>query len=478
MKINLQEEIKTRIFDELEETLGRNSNYKDKVKVYHKFAYKERVSHGVVLKNISSSRLKLSPDDYIGTLKSHFSVARAGDLPGEFLAWAWEDTVNMVKYTKEDVSAQITGTNREIALIHKPITKGPGNTDPADNFRQVDVLLNGERVYAEDIYPEEGKIRLFGAPAVGAVVEVGYYYKNITPPGRYYLEIVQEGTELKYVVNPLYGVKGEVAIENARGTELGCNLENTNIMVEQVSLYMRKPGTDYEVKLIKGQEFLIDSTGLVTFIGGFSMEPKTNLVANYRWVGEEIGPKSIPKGKRYDNETLSGVSLCFTDRVNLGDKAVLQVYPKREIAASVYGGHFKVNLDLDIFTMDTVQLPGLVDYVVNDLWNLKRIPLMDEGITIEEIDPTGESEEVYDENTGDLYFKSSINIALMTEWKRFVPTLFDIADYDISFQTLTLRSNSFVQVFQGRDVNMEAKLYPKKEPFEVSIVKPGFPRIS
>jgi len=448
MKINLQEEIKTRIFDELEETLGRNSNYKDKVKVYHKFAYKERVSHGVVLKNISASRLKLSPDDYIGTLKSHFSAARAGDLPGEFLAWAWEDTVNMVKYTKEDVSAQITGANREIALIHKPITRGPGNTDPADNFRQVDVLLNGERVYAEDIYPEDGKIRLFGAPAAGTVVEVGYYYKNITPPGRYYLEIVQEGTELKYVVNPLYGVKGEVAIENARGTE------------------------------IKGQEFSIDSMGLVTFIGGFSMEPKTNLVANYRWVGEEIGPKPIPKGKRYDNETLSGVSLCFTDRVNLGDKAVLQVYPKREIAASVYGGHFKVNLDLDIFTMDTVQLPGLVDYVVNDLWNLKRIPLMDEGITIEEIDPTGESEEVYDENTGDLYFKSSINIALMTEWKRFVPTLFDIADYDISFQTLTLRSNSFVQVFQGRDVNMEAKLYPKKEPFEVSIVKPGFPRIS
>lgn len=478
MKVNLLEALKTRIFDELEETVGRNSKYKDKIKVYHKFPYRERVSHGVVLKNASFSRHKLSPDDFVGTLRSHFASARAGNHPGEFLEWVWEDPVNIVKYIKEDVSSQVTGTTRVFQLSNTTITAGPGNTDIADNFRQIDLYIDGIKTYAEEIDGLTGSIRLYGAPPLGSKVVISYFYKCITPPGRYYLEIVQDGEYLKYVVNPLYEVIDEIVIENAKGNELGGNLYNQNIVTDQVVLYMVKPGTDYKVKLIKDEDYTIDEDGNIDFINSFSMENRTNLTANYRWIGAEIGPVDIPQNGRYDNTTIQGASLCFNDKVNIGDKAVLLAYPKREIAARVYGGHFTVNLEIEIFTMDTVQLPGMVDYIVNDIWDHKRISLMDEGITIEDLDSSGETEEVYDENTGDLYYKNSLSMTVMTEWKRFVPVLFSVTGFDMSMSTLTVRSNSYVQLFNNRVVNMEASLYPKKDPFEVKIVKPGYPRIS
>jgi hypothetical protein len=478
MKVNLLEAVKTRLFDELEETLGKNSEYKDKVKVYHKFPYKERVSSGVVLKNVSFNRHKLSPDDFVGVLKSHCAVAHAGNHPGEFLEWVWEDAANVVKRAKEDVSSQIDGTNRFITLSHSPITQGPGNTELADNFRQVDVYLDGERTYAESVDAKKGIIALYGAPASGVSVDVSYYYKNVTPPGRYYIEIVRDSTELKYVVNPLYAIKNEVVIENAKGNELGGDLQNQNVMTDQVILYMKKAGTDYSIKLIRGEEYTVTVAGEVEFIGGFSMEPNTNLVAHYRWIGEEMGPIVIPDNNHYDYKTIEGVVLCFNDKVNEGDKAVLIVYPNREVSARVYGGHFNVSVDLEVFTLDTVQLPGMVDYIVNDLWNNKRLRLMDEGITIDDLDSSGETEEAYDENTGDLYYKNSLSMTIMTEWKKFVPVVFEVLDFDLSFQTVTVQTNKYVHLFQNRVVSMDSELRPKGEPFEVKYPKPGYPRIS
>lgn len=429
MKINLLEALKTRLFDEIEETISRNAVYRDKVKVYHKFSYKERPSMGVVIKNISFSRLKLSPDDFVGIQKSYCAMAKAGNHPGEFLEWVWEDANNITKTVKEDVSSQITGSNRVIHLQHGNIIKGPGSDTLADNNSQVFVWIDGVKTYPSLIFPDRGEIYLATPPPAGSKVAVSYSYSNAPAPGRYYIEIVKDGDTDKFVVNPLYKETDEL-IPSATGSEPGAAINKAPLLPNQEVLVVTDNyGNSYRLK--RDTDYSISDSGEINFINGFSLSSGDKLIATYRWVGDELGPFDIPKKFRYDNKAIRGISLAFNDRVVVGDKLVIIVYPRREISARVHGGHFSVSIDIQVFTKDTRQLPSLTDYIINDIWNRKRLGLMSEGITIEELDSTGESEEVYDENTGDLYYMNSLSMSVLTEWKRFTPTLFAVRDFDI-----------------------------------------------
>jgi len=49
------------------------------------------------------------------------------------------------------------------------------------------------------------------------------------------------------------------------------------------------------------------------------------------------------------------------------------------------------------------------------------------------VEPTGETEETFIEGTGDLYYESSVDISVMTEWQRFVPYLITIRDIFVNF---------------------------------------------
>ena len=107
-----------------------------------------------------------------------------------------KDQVNLVKYQKnEDVSSQLSGdinygTNRVFKVSKKPIVAGPFNTKTADNFAQIEVTVNEVRVFAEYVNGAKGIVILPMAPVLGSKVLISYYYKNLTPAGRYYLEII------------------------------------------------------------------------------------------------------------------------------------------------------------------------------------------------------------------------------------------------------------------------------------------------
>src|SRR5271157_4876410 len=134
MESKLLNTIKRRMFTELTDSLQQHSGYRDKVKAYHKFPYKERPMMGVVLKNASATRQRLSADDYATTLRSHVALVNAANREGRVLKWVWEDERNLTKYQKnEDVSLQCSGdanfgTNRIFKLSKKPIVAGPYNT--------------------------------------------------------------------------------------------------------------------------------------------------------------------------------------------------------------------------------------------------------------------------------------------------------------------------------------------------------------
>lgn len=474
MENNLLRVVKSRIMDELTGSVQRHQVYRDKVQVFHKFPYKERLQMAIVLKNASSTRIKLSPDDHAGVLKSHVTMARAENFEGKFLEWVWEDFNNLTKYQKnEDLSSQISGTttfgtNRFFRTSKKPILSGYNNTNIADNFRQITVLLDGQPVMPEFLDGASGMFSLSMAPKLGSQLQVSYYYGNLTPPGRYYIEIT---SPTQFVIDPFYSVKDEKVIEKTTGMELTAQVLNGNLYGDFDTLYTMKMGNSNKFYLEKNTDYTIDTNGLITFL--LPLEKDTSLYVTYRWVGDPLGPFNIPSEFHYINEALPGIILSFSNQVTVGDKAVVIVYPKREPAANMNSGHYNMSFEIDVVARDPQQLANLTDHLIEDIWGNRRLLLMDEGLTIEEMDPTGESEEPYDENTGDLYYHHSISLQIMTEWKKFIPFLTEILDFDTKiYNYITIKD--YVLTNQGKI--LELRLLPNSVPFEVSYPKVGYPR--
>ncbi|MBD3262631.1 MAG: hypothetical protein GF334_13340, partial [Candidatus Altiarchaeales archaeon] len=408
MEVNLLRSIKLRLMDELRYAIQKNLNYKDKVEVYHKFPYKETPMTGVVLRNANSSRTKLSPDDFAGTLKSHVALARAEGKDGRFLVWAWEDTTHLTKHVEnEDVSGQTAGssswgTNRLFYVDHKPIMAGFNNTTLADNFRQITVTVNGEVTHAEFVDGKRGLFMLPTAPKTTDTVLVSYHYGNLALPGRYYIEIEDSS---HFLIDPLYIVKKEEVIAKTTGTELTAQLDNSGLYGDFDVLYTQKQPTSNKLYLTKNTDYTINQAGEIAFLNALPVG--TTLYADYRWAGSTQGPFDIPTDYHYTNTAINGVTLAFGNEIEVGDRMVVIVYPDRQVAAQMYSGHFNMSFDLEVFTRTPQVLADLTDHILAEIWNNRRLPLMDEGITIEEMDPGGETEEPYDDNTGDFYYKNT-----------------------------------------------------------------------
>ena len=467
--------VKYRLLDELRYAVESNQRYKDTVQVLHKLPYTERPSMAVILRNASASRIKLSADDAAGTLKSHLALAKAENSPAGCLEWVWEDAINMTGLKHdEDLSSQIQGTstygqNRVFYTSLKPIISGKGNTVYADNFRQVYITLNGLQTLPEYVNGQKGMIVLPKAPVVGDVLKVSYYYNNLTPPGRYYLEIVAPG---QYVIDPLYQVTDEEVITETTGHEVTASLLHGNLYGDFDVLYTLKMRSSNKIYLEKGTDYTITTAGVITFLQPLPVG--TSLFANYRYGGATMGPFTIPEPFHYDNTVLPGVILAFSNQLDVGTKMVVIVYPKREPAASVRSGHYRMSFEIEVFAKDPIQLPDLTDHIINYIWANRRQQLISEGLTIEEFDPTGESEEPFDTNTGDLYYKNSLNMQIMTEWKKYDAFNTDILDFDTKLYQY-INQKAYVVTLQNKV--LELKLQPYTVPFEVKYPKVGFARV-
>jgi hypothetical protein len=476
--------IKKRLFDEIQNSIEKHANYRDKVKVFHKFPYKERPMMGVVVKNASSAtRMRLSADDYAAQMSSLLALAGAEGKDSRVLKFVWEDQNNVTKFQRdEDLSSQITGdpayptigTNRVFTVNHKPIVAGPFNTKFADNFAQVTLKLNGETTFAEYVNGEKGIVVLPLAPPVGSKLHISYNYGNMTPPGRYYIEVLtpdpahpDQGTQ--FVIDPIYIVEHEELIARTSGTETSAQTANKNLLARFDVLYTLKNKFATKIYLERGIDYTITSAGAITFLK--PLITNTSLFIDYRWVGPELGPFNLPDGDyEYNNLALPGVILAFGSERILGDKNVVIVYPQREPAAKVYSGHWNMNIEIEVISRDTQQLPELADYIINDMWSYKRLALINEGITMESFEPTGESEDIFDENTQDQYYRTTLSMVLLSEWKRFEPFLTWIMDFDVHTYNFPPTTKYYI--------NDEGKIFEKvtainNEPFEVTYPQIG-----
>lgn len=475
---NLLRSVKSRMFAELTDSIQQHSVYRDKVKAYHKFPYKERPMFGVVLKNASGTRQPLSSDDYAGTMSSHVSLARAEGKEGRILKWVWEDELKVTEPVyNEDLSSQLSGgtsfgTNRVFTVAHPPIMAGQYTSNIADNFRQVMVTVDGVKTFPEFIDGKKGVVIMPTAPGTGSTVLISYWKKSIVPAGRYYLELI---SKTQFVIDPIYVVKKEEIITKTTGTETSASLDNGGLLSGFDVLYTKQKSSSSNIYLVKGTDYTLDdTTGVITFLTPLPVN--TTLYANYRWVGSRLGPFDMPDNEfQYNNTALSGVVLAFGSERIVGDKNVVIVYPKRETSAKVYSGHWNMTFQIDVMCRDTVQLPELTDYIVDDMWSRKRVALTMDGITMESCEPTGEFEEIYDENTGDQYYKNTVNITLISEWKKYIPYLTEIMDYDYELNHIPPERYNYTVTEDGRV--LESRLVPYTEPFVVKYPEAGQVRV-
>lgn len=476
MENKLLSVMKSRMMRELRGAVQDHQLYRDKVNIYHKFPYKERPQMGVVLRNASGNRIKLSADDHAGTLKSYLALARAGNHEGKFLNWVWEDFQNLTEFVKnEDLSTQVEGTGsvgaNRVFRTQGQIVSGECNTVYASDMRHVYMELDGERVLPEYVNGRKRIVILPEAPSPGSTLTVSYHKSRMVHPGRYYIEIL---SPTEFVIDPFLIVRGEMVIENTGSgitPEDTANLKNGNVYGGFETLYTKKGPNSHKLYLEKDEDYGISQDGLITFHK--ELPEDTTLYADYRFIGDTLGPFPIPDEFHYDNTSLPGVILSFSNQVKVGDKMVVVVHPDREPSADFKSGHYTMSFDVEVFTRDPMQLAELTDHVIGFLWNERRLKLMSEGITIEELDPTGESEDVYDEATGDLYYKNGISVQVMTEWKKFIPYVTELLDFDTKLYRYTT-TKDYVVTNQGRI--LELRIKPNSNPFELRFSSNGYPR--
>lgn len=414
--------IKRRILDESAQAFADHPAFSHKVRVYNKFPYEERVQYGLILRNTSASQIRLSPDNFMSDLYSLVRLARESTYPGIAIEWARENAGNITELTTEDVSAQVDPTQRRF-FTTDPILAGKDNLEYADNPGQVKVTIDGTETLCQSVDGENREVLLLRSPGSTQTVEITYYHRNIVDPSFNFLDFVADD---QFQVTTLYVIDQEVLIERTDGTESTAQLAHGggSEMIDSGSdeLYVGYAGIEgsrlYDLR--RGDDYSIDyNTGLVTFLQ--PLDKNYGIYADYRYGTGTVGGPYTFKTFQENSEAIPGVILSIGRRAQAGDKQVVVITRDRNRQAKIYGGHWEMSLDLAVIAKDPAQMEQMTDHIVSHLWAERKNILEYEGIALNSVEPTGESEEMHVETTGDLYYESSVSISVQSEWQRFVP---------------------------------------------------------
>lgn len=415
---NLLNAVKRRMMDEAEAAFQNHPAFSEKVKVFNKYPYTERVQFGIVLRNSSASQIRLSADNFMSDLFSSVKVTKQNNYPGIAIEWAREDQGYITKLIEnEDVSSQLGDTQRQF-ITQNQILAGPGETHYADSPGQVEVYVNGVYTIPEMVDGENKKVLLYQTPGVGSTVTVNYHIRRLTPAGLYTVDFIQDD---QFTVHPRFSIYREVLVEKTDGTEITVGLSHNNIDNNSDRIYQCYYDGSVIRTLIRGIDYIVDNVnGLVNFL--IPLEANYTILADYLYY-----PATYPYGpysfKIYQENHLAipGVILSIGRRAKKGDQQIIEVSQFREQQAKIYGGHWSMSFDMSIIAKDPMQMEEMSDQLVNWLWAVRKNQLEFEGITLNSVEPVGEAEEAHIETTGDMYYESSVAINVQTEWQYFQP---------------------------------------------------------
>jgi hypothetical protein len=424
-----------------------------KMKVSDKFPYQERPQYGLVVKNISGSPMPLAADNFIGTVVSHCFTAKLRGKRGLLLDWVKENANQVTIYTEEDLSAQVAGS-REFTLQYQP-TKGNQNVELAKQGDPcVELLINGRPMRVPLGY-EDKKILIPSSVSNGATVIAKYYRRGLVRAGLYYVEVidVQRGSA-SVMVDSLLDFEGEI-IKESTGFEPTFNLphfpvhQNTFILTENDNF-----------RMVEGLHYTLDyQTGVLTFLPNPDNEPsstpqktlrsKSRYKVEYRYQGESFGPFTIKPRTSYD-DIIPGVCLVFSSWLEAGDKQAVIVTEQREPVSQEYGGHFDVNLNLDIYSRDPIQRELISDLLAIKVFGEIKPSFDSQGLTIVTLSLNGESEDLYDENTDTVYYMAGMDITFNTDWRLYAPLIPKIKTFYTDVE-IVQSLNDFKVQFEKRE---------------------------
>lgn len=409
--------IKRRILDECEDAFKEHPAFSEKVKVYNKFPYNERIQFGLILRNASASLIRLSADNFMSDLYSHVKLAKQGTNPGIAIEWVRENEGNITEWVEENVSSQLNPTLRVFNTAY-PITAGFNNTDYATSSGQVRVTIDDIDVMPQFVYGEDSEVWLTQAQSSGAVVKIWYNRRTLVPPS---IHIVEFTEDTEFIVGMIYVINNEILVETTTGLETTANLANGNVDTSSDELWLSYRNGTKIVALERDVDYSITySTGLVTFLQ--PLLSNYRIYADYRYQpsGNVTGPYVFTEYQE-NHTAIPGIVLSIGRRAKQGDKQAIIVSQSNEQQAKIYGGHWEMSLDLAVIAKDPMQMEQMTDHIVSYLWGERKNILEYEGIALNTVEPSGESEETHVESTGDLYYESSVSISLQSEWQKFVP---------------------------------------------------------
>jgi len=425
---NLLTAVKTRILKEVEDSFTFHPAYSGKVTVSHKYPYTARIQYGVILRNTSASMLRISADNYMADTISHVRLAQAGDsqknhYPGLAIEWVRENDFGVTGYIKdEDVSSQLGPTQR-MFFTSKQIVSGDSNTIFANNVGQIKVTINDQNVFPEFVNGEKKMVLLNRSTNSSDVVKVSYYYRSLSDPGIYIVDFVEDN---QFEVIPIYVITKELVLENSTGTEISASLEHSPVDSGTDGLFMKSRNGGPDLEMVRGTDYTINYTdGAITLL-----EPIIkgyNLYADYRWqpIGYYNGPYTFSPYQE-NHTVIPGVVMAIGRRAKKGDRQAIVIEKERLPQARIYGGYWDMSMELAVIAKDPIQSAEMADHVISYLWGVRKNTLEFEGITLMTVEPSGESEEPFDDNTGDVYYITNISVSLQASWQEFVPYPFAI----------------------------------------------------
>jgi len=338
------------MINELQDSFSRHYVFKKIVPfIQDKFAFAERPQYGIVVKNVSASKVQLSADNFVGHIISYVQKALVENKDGTSIEWVREDTR---------------------AIIDHDAT---GATFPS-------------------------------------------------PPGTYY---VNWETDTTFMVDPLLAVEREFLIEFDPGdVSIGTSVQVQAGMMYPDTLFVY---TSIDTTLVEGKHFTADyDTGTITFL--VELDNYTRIYADYHYPADSRGPYTVTENS-FNNTAIPGVIIAVGRNMHKDDASAILVTSKRTLTALEYGGKWDISMSFDVLARDPIQLEEISDLVLMYIWGEKKNQLELEGINISDISHGGESTDVYDETGQDMYYMTSMDMSIQTDWNIQIPVPFKIASF-------------------------------------------------